>query len=152
MRVMMVLASGVSYLVSNALPPARYGNATRFNFEAPLTQLVWLTSIVSVVLTYVVSYFIIPDLNGNPRPLVAAVHGDHLRHPGGRDHPGDGEGLHQHRFAARARGGDLLARGRGLAQHPLGPRGRELLRLLARHGHHGLMAVAYGVSTLGVLG
>jgi K(+)-stimulated pyrophosphate-energized sodium pump len=66
MRVMMVLASAGSYLVANALSRARYGNATRFNFEAPLTQLVWLTSIVSVVLTYVLSYFIIPDLNGNP--------------------------------------------------------------------------------------
>ncbi len=66
MRVMMVLASGASYLVANALARARYGNATRFNFETPLTQLVWLTSIVSVVLTYVLSYFIIPDLNGNP--------------------------------------------------------------------------------------
>jgi len=66
MRVMMVLASGASYLVSNALSRARYGDATRFNFEAPLTQLVWLTSIVSVVLTYLLSYIIIPDLNGNP--------------------------------------------------------------------------------------
>jgi K(+)-stimulated pyrophosphate-energized sodium pump len=66
MRVMMVLASGISYLVSNALARGKYGEATRFNFEAPLTQLVWLTSIVSVVLTYVLSYFVIPDLNGDP--------------------------------------------------------------------------------------
>ena len=36
------------------------------NFEAPLTTLVWLTSIVSVVLTYVVSYLLIPDLGGDP--------------------------------------------------------------------------------------
>ena len=64
MRVMMVLASGFSYLVSNAMSQAKFGNGARFNFEAPLTQLVWLTSIVSVVLTYVVSYFIIPDLGG----------------------------------------------------------------------------------------
>jgi len=66
MRVMMVLASGASYLVSNSVAKVRYGHAEKFNFEAPLTQLVWLTSIVSVVLTYVVSYFIIPDLGGNP--------------------------------------------------------------------------------------
>ena len=44
---------------------SKYGNVARFNFEAPLTQLVWLTSIVSVVLTYVVSYLVIPDLGGN---------------------------------------------------------------------------------------
>src|SRR3712207_1824227 len=55
MRVMMVLASGFSYLISNAMSRSKYGDATRFNFETPLTQLVWLTSILSVVLTYVVS-------------------------------------------------------------------------------------------------
>ncbi|HEX7336693.1 MAG TPA: sodium-translocating pyrophosphatase [Gemmatimonadales bacterium] len=65
MRVMMVLASGFSYLISNAMSRARYGSATRFNFEAPLTQLVWFTSIVSVVLTYALSYVTIPALGGN---------------------------------------------------------------------------------------
>jgi len=64
MRVMMVLASGLSYLVSNAVSRARYASATKFDFEHPLTQLVWLTSIVSVVLTYVLSYFIVPELGG----------------------------------------------------------------------------------------
>jgi K(+)-stimulated pyrophosphate-energized sodium pump len=66
MRVMMVLASGMSYLVSRNISQSKYGSATKFHFEAPLTQLVWLTSIVSVVLTYALSYFVIPDLNGNP--------------------------------------------------------------------------------------
>ena len=65
MRVMMVLASGFSYLISNAISRAKYENATRFNFETPLTQLVWLTSIVSVVLTYALSYVIVPELGGN---------------------------------------------------------------------------------------
>jgi K(+)-stimulated pyrophosphate-energized sodium pump len=65
MRVMMVLASGFSYLISNAMSQARYGNADRFNFESPLTQLVWFTSILSVVLTYIVSYLIVPELGGN---------------------------------------------------------------------------------------
>jgi K(+)-stimulated pyrophosphate-energized sodium pump len=66
MRVVMVLASGGSYLISNAMSRAKYGDGARFNFEAPLTQLVWLTSIVSVVLTYILSYVIVPDLGGNP--------------------------------------------------------------------------------------
>jgi K(+)-stimulated pyrophosphate-energized sodium pump len=66
MRVMMVLASGFSYLISNGMARSRYGGGARFNFEAPLTQLVWLTSIVSVVLTYLLSYVIVPDLGGNP--------------------------------------------------------------------------------------
>jgi K(+)-stimulated pyrophosphate-energized sodium pump len=65
MRVMMVIASGVSYLISNGVARARHGDAEKFNFEAPLTQLVWLTSLVSVALTYVVSKLVIPDLGGN---------------------------------------------------------------------------------------
>ncbi|HYN01307.1 MAG TPA: sodium-translocating pyrophosphatase [Vicinamibacteria bacterium] len=66
MRVMMVVASGVSFLVSNnVIAKARYGNADKMNFEAPLTTLVWLTSIVSVVLTYILSAFMIPDIGGN---------------------------------------------------------------------------------------
>ena len=62
MRIMMVVASGVSYLVNEALAKAKYGNADRMDFEAPLTQLVWLTSFVSVAITYVVSYLLIPHL------------------------------------------------------------------------------------------
>jgi K(+)-stimulated pyrophosphate-energized sodium pump len=62
MRIMMVVASGASYLINGAIAKARFGNASKMNFETPLTTLVWLTSIVSVVLTYVVSYFIIPTL------------------------------------------------------------------------------------------
>ena len=62
MRVMMVVASGLSYFVNEAVAKARYQHATKMNFEAPLTSLVWLTSIVSVVLTYAVSYVLIPDL------------------------------------------------------------------------------------------
>ena len=62
MRVMMVVASGLSYFVNEAVAKARYQHAAKMNFEAPLTSLVWLTSIVSVVLTYIVSYVLIPDL------------------------------------------------------------------------------------------
>jgi len=65
MRVMMVIAAGLSYLVSNAVSQGRFGAAVKFDFEHPLTQLVWLTSIVSVVLTYVLSYFVIPELGGS---------------------------------------------------------------------------------------
>ena len=62
MRVMMIIASGGSYLLNEAVAKARYGSATKMNFEAPLTSLVWLTSIVSVILTFVVSRLLIPDL------------------------------------------------------------------------------------------
>jgi K(+)-stimulated pyrophosphate-energized sodium pump len=62
MRIMMVIASGGSYLINAALAKARYATAAKMNFEAPLTQLVWLTSIVSVVATYAVSSVLIRDL------------------------------------------------------------------------------------------
>ncbi len=62
MRIMMIIASGLSYLINEGLAKARYSNATQMNFESPLTVLVWLTSIVSVILTYVVSYLLISDL------------------------------------------------------------------------------------------
>ncbi len=64
-RVVMVVASAGSYLVNNAIATGKYANAVKMNFEAPLTSLVWLTSIVSVVLTYVLSYLLIPNLGGN---------------------------------------------------------------------------------------
>jgi len=62
MRVMMIVASGLSYFVNEAMAKARYGTVDKMNFEAPLTSLVWLTSVVSVVATYVVSYWLIPDI------------------------------------------------------------------------------------------
>jgi len=65
MRIMMVVASGVSYLINGAIAKARYENVDKMNFEAPLTFLVWLTSIVSVVLTFIVSKAMIPDLGGD---------------------------------------------------------------------------------------
>src|SRR3954464_3472564 len=66
MRVMMVIASGISYLLNEAISKSQYANAAKMNFEAPLTRLVWLTSIVSVAATYVVSYLLIPNIGGNP--------------------------------------------------------------------------------------
>ena len=66
MRIMMVIASGVSYLLNAAWAKASFGDAKTMNFETPLTRLVWLTSIVSVVATYAVSRILIPDLGGNP--------------------------------------------------------------------------------------
>jgi K(+)-stimulated pyrophosphate-energized sodium pump len=62
MRIMMIVASGVSYFVNEAIARARYSTADKMNFEAPLTSLVWLTSIVSVALTYAVSCLLIPHL------------------------------------------------------------------------------------------
>ncbi|HYN81561.1 MAG TPA: sodium-translocating pyrophosphatase [Gemmatimonadaceae bacterium] len=65
MRVMMIIASGASYLVNEAIARGRYVTADEMNYEAPLTSLVWLTSLVSVALTFVVSFFLIPDIGGD---------------------------------------------------------------------------------------
>jgi K(+)-stimulated pyrophosphate-energized sodium pump len=62
MRIVMVIASGVSYLVNEVLAKSQYANVDEMNYEAPLTRLVWLTSFVSVALTYAASYLLIPTL------------------------------------------------------------------------------------------
>jgi K(+)-stimulated pyrophosphate-energized sodium pump len=65
MRVMMLVASAISYFLNAAIAKARFGNADDMNFETPLTTLVWLTSIVSIALTFLVSFFIIPEIGGD---------------------------------------------------------------------------------------
>jgi K(+)-stimulated pyrophosphate-energized sodium pump len=62
MRVIMLFSSAFSYFLNAAIAKAKYGSAKEMNFEAPLTSLVWITSIVSIALTYLISYFIIPTL------------------------------------------------------------------------------------------
>jgi K(+)-stimulated pyrophosphate-energized sodium pump len=62
MRIMMVVASVFSYWVNEAFARGKYADADRMNFEHPLTSLVWLTSIVSVILTFVVSRVMVPTL------------------------------------------------------------------------------------------
>jgi K(+)-stimulated pyrophosphate-energized sodium pump len=62
MRVMMLVSSAGAYFLNGAFSKAKYGNSDEMNFEAPLTTLVWITSIVSIILTYIVSYLMIPTL------------------------------------------------------------------------------------------
>ncbi len=66
MRVVMLVSAAAAYWFNNILSRRRYGHAERMNFESPLTSLVWITSIVSVVLTFVISAFLIPTLGGDP--------------------------------------------------------------------------------------
>jgi len=65
MRIMMVVVSGISYLINETIAKGKYGNAAKMDFEHPLTFLVWLTSIISVVMTYGVSYLLIGSLSGD---------------------------------------------------------------------------------------
>ncbi len=65
MRVIMVIASGASYQLNEWMAIGKYASADKMNFETPLTTLVWLTSIVSIVLTYAASWVLIPSLAGD---------------------------------------------------------------------------------------
>ncbi len=62
---MMVVASAAAYFINENMTKSQYATSESMNFEMPLTRLVWVTSIVSIVLTYIVSWVVIPDLGGN---------------------------------------------------------------------------------------
>ena len=66
MRILMVIASGLSYGLNEVISKGKYGNASHFDFEAPLTFLVWLTSGVSIAITFLASKLLIPELGGDP--------------------------------------------------------------------------------------
>ena len=62
MRVAMLISSSGAYFLNGAIARAKYANSDEMDFEAPLTSLVWMTSIVSIILTYIVTYLMIPTL------------------------------------------------------------------------------------------
>lgn len=62
MRIMMIIASTVSYMINQTVAGIRYREAAKMNYEAPLTSLVWLTSVISVLITYIATYMLISDL------------------------------------------------------------------------------------------
>jgi K(+)-stimulated pyrophosphate-energized sodium pump len=65
MRILMIVTSVVSFWINNALAKAKYADADDLDFEQPLTSLVWITSILSIVVTFIISYFVIGDLPNN---------------------------------------------------------------------------------------
>jgi K(+)-stimulated pyrophosphate-energized sodium pump len=74
MRIAMIIASAVSYFINDFIAKARYKDAAKFNFEVPLTVLVWITSIVSVGMTFLVSKMLIPDVgNGQAWWQLSAI-------------------------------------------------------------------------------
>jgi K(+)-stimulated pyrophosphate-energized sodium pump len=62
MRVAMLLSSAAAYFINGAIAKAQYKNADEMDYEKPLTSLVWITSILSIAITYVVTYLLIADL------------------------------------------------------------------------------------------
>ena len=59
MRLLMIIASVVSYMINNWFSKLRFGNKQDFDFEVPLTSLVWITSLLSIAVTFGVSYVMI---------------------------------------------------------------------------------------------
>jgi K(+)-stimulated pyrophosphate-energized sodium pump len=65
MRLVMLIASAAAYFINGMIAKAKYGNVDKMNYEAPLTSLVWITSFVSIALTFIVSKAIIPEIGGD---------------------------------------------------------------------------------------
>ena len=65
-RVAMLVAAAGAYFINDAIAKAKYAKLDKMNFEAPLTSLVWITSLLSIAFTFGISYFIIPDIGGDP--------------------------------------------------------------------------------------
>src|SRR5882757_2163143 len=65
MRIVMLVASAAAYFINGAIAKAKFGNVMEMNYEHPLTSLVWITSVVSIGFTYLVSYLIIPMLGND---------------------------------------------------------------------------------------
>ena len=136
MRIMMIVASGLSYFINEAIAQGalRRRRQDELRGAADLARLAHLDRLGRHHLRRV--------LPAHPRPrrrhaLVEAVDRHHLRHAGRRDHPRAREGLHLDRVGPRAGGRHLVARGRRVAEHPVGLRRRQLQRLLARPEHRG---------------
>ena len=65
MRIAMLISSAAAYFINGAIAKAKYGSAKEMNFETPLTSLVWITSVVSIAITYLISSMIVPELSGD---------------------------------------------------------------------------------------
>jgi K(+)-stimulated pyrophosphate-energized sodium pump len=65
MRIAMLVASAAAYFINAAIAKAKYANVDKMNFETPLTTLVWLTSFISIAMTYAISAVIIPQLGND---------------------------------------------------------------------------------------
>jgi len=62
MRLIMIIASALSYWINGFMVSRRYKNAKEMNFESPLSSLVWITSGISIIMTFIFSYLLIPGL------------------------------------------------------------------------------------------
>ncbi len=65
MRILMIITSIVSFWINGAISKMKYNHVDELDFEKPLTSLVWITSILSIVVTFLISYLVIRDLPNN---------------------------------------------------------------------------------------
>ncbi|MBQ2074708.1 MAG: sodium-translocating pyrophosphatase, partial [Muribaculaceae bacterium] len=65
MRILGVVTSVISYYINGALSKSKYSKTDDLDFEKPLTSLVWITSILSIIATFAASYFLLKDLGNN---------------------------------------------------------------------------------------
>ncbi|MEN6617393.1 MAG: sodium-translocating pyrophosphatase, partial [Syntrophorhabdus sp.] len=63
MRILMILTSLVSYFINRGITSSVYGSKKKFDFEQPLTNLVWITSVVAIIVTFWASYMLLGDMN-----------------------------------------------------------------------------------------
>jgi K(+)-stimulated pyrophosphate-energized sodium pump len=70
MRILMILTSLVSYFINTGITTAAYGDKKKFSFEQPLTNLVWITSAISIIVTFIASYLLLGNL---PDPKYASL-------------------------------------------------------------------------------
>nr|WP_268873641.1 sodium-translocating pyrophosphatase [Syntrophomonas wolfei] len=69
MRVLMVITSIASFFINRAFSQAKYAGKEEFDFEQPLTSLVWITSLLSIAVTFAVSYFLLGPSSDAPANL-----------------------------------------------------------------------------------
>ena len=137
MRALMVATSLASYFVNTIVSNAKYGKLKDFDFEAPLTHLVWITSLLSIAVTFLASRVLLARPARHPsRSVVGAVLHHQLRYGGRCVDPGIHEDLHQHQLHARQGSDQLLQARRRFAEHPVRLRGRQHVGVLDGPGHH----------------
>ena len=138
MRFLMDFMSGVSYFINQAISEKKYKGLKEFDFEQPLTRLIWIASILCISTSFGMSWLLIGDLTVTAgasvtalaEPLVAAGHDHQLRHAGGGADPRVHQGLHQLALQARPRNRHRLPRRRRVADDPVRPGRGQLQRLL----------------------
>jgi len=73
MRILMVITSIVAFWINNAISKAKYSKTEDLDFEKPLTTLIWIASILSIAITYAVSYIQLNHLGGNLWAVLATI-------------------------------------------------------------------------------